>query len=1230
MSDSVDRKGSAKGPRSRGPYSSFDADDEERFGQVGAMAASTSGGPSTVAGRGSTEFQRKRSLVRPERERMDPGHRLYHYTQLAAQQADHIAVQTQPGGIDPVAAAGEFPMTDMPRSSDESGDHDTKGGRNVYGLNDEVGGYHSQSDSGEFVQPDEYNNNINNNNININNNQGPAQTQRLRNSLSTPKEKLAAVRGGGKPPNVVEQEPLSLWHAYCRTVTFFIPAALLRVFGMKTKDRQDAWREKIGLITVILYVAAIVAFLTFGFTKSVCSNNLLRIRNNEVNDAYLIANGRAFELAKWGHPAAQGIEAGSNILYPPVNAGGMDASFLFQNVNGNCKGLITAKEDSDIPHDSSGNLAWYFPCQLFAQNGTTQPSTDWKDANGVQRYVGYACHTSQEAREQFYQLKVSAEVYFTWDDLKNSTRNLVVYNGNVLDLNLLNFLDKANVNYPKEFDLLQTDKAVRGTDVSQLMATGRDAKIIKCLNEVIKVGYVDTEEIGCIASQVVLYVSLVFIIGLVAVKFLLACYFKWVISGRQGAFYMSRKELEEHNNQVEDWSNDIYQPGPVKAPQIPPTRKKLFALNNPNRGSVTMAQQIPVQSTSKLAGNASIYDASRSSVFLPDRRQSYMSMDTSYRGAAEQLEYDDGHGYQPYGSEMAPAGPYEASLQEGYMNDDLSGSYASYVVPQPPIDFQPFGYPLAHTICLVTAYSESVDGLRTTLDSLATTDYPNSHKLILIICDGIIKGSGNDMSTPEIAISMMTDFVEQPDQVQPHSYVSVVSGSKRHNMAKVYAGFYKYDNETVEPNKQQRVPVITIVKCGSPAEANQPKPGNRGKRDSQVILMSFLQRVMFDERMTELEFEIFNGISRITGIAPDFYEIVLMVDADTKVFPDSITHMVACMVKDPEVMGLCGETKIANKTESWVSMIQVFEYFISHHQAKAFESVFGGVTCLPGCFCMYRIKAPKGDDGFWIPILANPDIVERYSENVVDTLHKKNLLLLGEDRFLSTIMLRTFPKRKQIFVPKAACKTIVPAEFKVLLSQRRRWINSTIHNLMELVLVRDLCGVFCISMQFVVFIDLVSTLVLPAAISFTIYVIIISIVSKPTPTMSLILLALILGLPGVLIVVTASRVSYVGWMAIYLLSLPIWNFVLPMNAYWKFDDFSWGDTRTIQGGDKGGHDEVDGEFDSSQIVMKRWRDFQKEKGRNYGQWQNSYQYFSGSEGSESHSPELQQRPDEGI
>lgn len=67
-------------------------------------------------------------------------------------------------------------------------------------------------------------------------------------------------------------------------------------------------------------------------------------------------------------------------------------------------------------------------------------------------------------------------------------------------------------------------------------------------------------------------------------------------------------------------------------------------------------------------------------------------------------------------------------------------------------------------------------------------------------------------------------------------------------------------------------------------------------------------------------------------------------------------------------------------------------------------------------------------------------------------------------------------------------------------------------------------------------------------------------------------------------------------MLIYLCSLPIWNFVLPTYAFWKFDDFSWGDTRKTAGEVKGaGHGEAEGEFDSSKITMKRWAEFERER-----------------------------------
>jgi len=1019
----------------------------------------------------------------------------------------------------------------------------------------------------------------------------------------------------------------SLWSTYCHLVTFWCPNFILRLTGKPQKAQRDAWREKMGLVSIILLIATFVGFLTFGFTATVCpSGGPVRLQVNKVGPGYMIFHGSAYDLTRSHHPLARGIPAGGNVLYDmDTKNGGTDGSFLFQNVNGACKNLITLAPNSDVPTDNDGNLAWYFPCTVVNQDGSSSASPN----KSVGYYLGYSCHTSKQARTDFYGLQRAGDVFFTWDDIKNNSRNLMVYNGDVLDLDLLKFFNTTQVQYPSRFDEIRTDNAVHGTDTTMAFSATADKQIAECFQDIIKVGSIDTETVGCIASKVVLYVSLIFILSIVVTKFVVALIFQWFLCRKYAADKSSYgKDEKARKDQIEDWTNDIYRPAPkitdpasTAASDKPNNRKSFLPstsrftspyameqFTGKNRPQpTTMASQT---STARLIPGASMYGHSN-------------------RSEGTLNPFSDSHRDDSRISLMATEKGTEAP----------SGFISDAVVPQPPPEWQPFGYPLAHTICLVTAYSEGPEGIRTTLDSVATTEYPNSHKIIFMVCDGVIQGKGESMSTPDACLSMMKDHTILPDEVVPHSYVAVASGSKRHNMAKVYAGFYDYGEDSIIPvEKQQRVPMLIIVKCGTPAEAEKAKPGNRGKRDSQIILMSFLQKVMFDERMTELEYEMFNGIFKITGISPEFYEIVLMVDADTKVFPDSLTHMVSAMVKDPEIMGLCGETKIANKAESWVTMIQVFEYFVSHHLSKSFESAFGAVTCLPGCFCMYRIKTPKGGQNYWVPILANPDIVEHYSENVVDTLHKKNLLLLGEDRYLSTLMLRTFPKRKQVFVPQAVCKTTVPESFKVLLSQRRRWINSTVHNLMELVLVRDLCGTFCFSMQFVVFIELVGTLVLPAAIAFTIYlskftyivaisvhsantyIVVISIVDAvthaPIPVIPLVLLGMILGLPGFLIVLTAHRWSYVAWMGIYLLSLPVWNFILPTYAYWKFDDFSWGDTRKTAGAqEKGGHGEAEGEFDSSQITMKRWADFEHDrrmKGANQG-WTRASVYESSPE-----------------
>ena len=59
--------------------------------------------------------------------------------------------------------------------------------------------------------------------------------------------------------------------------------------------------------------------------------------------------------------------------------------------------------------------------------------------------------------------------------------------------------------------------------------------------------------------------------------------------------------------------------------------------------------------------------------------------------------------------------------------------------------------------------------------------------------------------------------------------------------------------------------------------ATDKKPGNRGKRDSQLILMNFFSRVTYNDRMTPLDFDLFRKIHILMGVTPDFFEVCLMV-----------------------------------------------------------------------------------------------------------------------------------------------------------------------------------------------------------------------------------------------------------------------------------------------------------------------------------------------------------------
>ncbi|KAL2914952.1 hypothetical protein HK105_205495 [Polyrhizophydium stewartii] len=870
------------------------------------------------------------------------------------------------------------------------------------------------------------------------------------------------------------------WIIFVYASTCCCPGVLLaRMGGMHDAAVQRAWREKVALCWISFLFCVILGFITFGLNYTICQRDTTSVGRDQVleykSTTYphrFIVHGAVYDMSSYytTHNALPSL-AGTTAATMIAASTGIDISNYFpRDISPSCLAALQSE--------------FTIPCS----------TTDFSVVK---------CHSSSTATAKLASLRVGSVIY-ELSDVSNTSNGLMIFRGKVL--NITSYISVNSLMFGS-----QADKILRshvGKDASLAFAKANLVSVAECLSDMFMVGTVSQLTTGCIASDVVLYVSFVVIGALIIIRFVLAVWFRWVISDRLGRLQKQDRESAERR---------LSRRVDLDAGRMPFTMQLADGIaiaHRPGAQEATSSQE---------------------------QRETIRRRNTERNGYGQQLF-------------VKPSSTYGKEL---------------------------------HTIMLVTCYSEDEDGLRTTFDSLAMTDYSEDHKVLFIIADGLIKGSGNTQTTPDMILSML-ELDRNWGPPEALSYLAIGDGSKVHNMAKVYVAWYQHQDRVV--------PTILIVKCGTEAEATTAKPGNRGKRDSQMILMRFLQKVTLDEPMTPLEYDLFLKLHYLMGVTPDTFEIVLMVDADTKVAPDSLARMVACMADDPRVMGLCGETRIANKSESWVSRIQVFEYYLSHHLTKAFESMFGGVTCLPGCFCMYRIKAPK--DGYWVPILCNPDIVETYSESVVSTLHKKNLLLLGEDRFLTTLMLRAFPRRKLIFVPRAFCKTTVPAEFKVLLSQRRRWINSTIHNLMELILVPNLCGIFCFSMQFVILLELIGTVTLPAAIIFTFTLIIVAIVGPVVPVIPLILLAGILGLPAVLILLTTRKLVYIYWMFVYLCALPVWNFVLPVYAFWHFDDFSWGQTRQVEGeqGRGGGHGESDGvRFDASRIPMRRWVEWERDR-----------------------------------
>ncbi|KNE67039.1 hypothetical protein AMAG_12116 [Allomyces macrogynus ATCC 38327] len=312
----------------------------------------------------------------------------------------------------------------------------------------------------------------------------------------------------------------------------------------------------------------------------------------------------------------------------------------------------------------------------------------------------------------------------------------------------------------------------------------------------------------------------------------------------------------------------------------------------------------------------------------------------------------------------------------------------------------------------VPCYSEGMYVLRNTIDLCVGSEYSEDIKVLFIVVDGIVQRGTTTKPMHEILLRDVLFHKPDPEGPATDCLYSYASESGNVNSAaRVYSGFYR------------DVPYVVVVKTGLITERASAKPGNRGKRDSQLV--AYASRLF-----AKLEYHF----DRL-GIQATDAKYVLVADADTKIAPDGLAITVDRMEMNPSFLGTCGETRVKNRFDSLVAAGQTFEYWLTHAVLKAFEGYYSNVLVLSGCFKIYRLKFVDGTTA-----IIDVRVLEDYSGAYQKTMHEHSLMTIGEDRYLSTLANRYL----QHFAA-AKCTTAIPDTLSVFSCQRRRWTNSLIH-----------------------------------------------------------------------------------------------------------------------------------------------------------------------------------------
>ncbi len=168
-----------------------------------------------------------------------------------------------------------------------------------------------------------------------------------------------------------------------------------------------------------------------------------------------------------------------------------------------------------------------------------------------------------------------------------------------------------------------------------------------------------------------------------------------------------------------------------------------------------------------------------------------------------------------------------------------------------------------------------------------------------------------------------------------------------------------------------------------------------------------------------INYEINRGKAAVlnNGLAEASHDLIVTIDADTRLRSNSLTRIVERLLSDPpNTQAVAGAILVANSRESLMAGLQEWDYFHGIAAVKRMQSMYHGTLVAQGAFSIYRREALRKVGGW-------PDCV-------------------GEDIVMTWAMLSEGYRTG--YAEDAVAFTNAPPSYRLFAHQRRRWARGLV------------------------------------------------------------------------------------------------------------------------------------------------------------------------------------------